>query len=69
MNLPQPGPATHPHSRPPYRNSNAPQSPAPHLQRCKFTPVRPTSQLIPATYDITMNFDRTGGLFMDVAPR
>lgn len=39
------------------------------LQRCKFTPVRPTSQLIPATYDITMNFDRTGGLFMDVAPR
>ncbi|KAL4419812.1 hypothetical protein ABPG75_006910 [Micractinium tetrahymenae] len=39
------------------------------LQRCKFTPVRPTSQLIPAAYDITLNFDRTGGLLMEVAPR
>lgn len=38
-------------------------------QRCKFTPVRPTSQLIPAAYDITLNFDRTGGLLMEVEPR
>lgn len=43
--------------------------PIPTLQRCKFTPVRPTAQLIPAAYDITLNFDRTGGLLMEVEPR
>ena len=39
------------------------------LQRCRFRPLRPTSKLIPIAYDITMNFDRTGGLVMEVAPR
>lgn len=39
------------------------------LQRCRFTPLHPTTQLIPAAYDITLNFDRTNGLRMEVAPR
>ncbi|PRW33565.1 cytochrome P450 [Chlorella sorokiniana] len=39
------------------------------LQRCRFRPLRPTTQLIPTAYDITLNFDRTGGLHMEVAPR
>jgi hypothetical protein len=39
------------------------------LQRFKFRPVRPNSQLIPVQYDITMNFEMTHGLHMEVEPR
>eukprot|EP00887_Chlorella_sp_A99_P004562 scaffold84.g4562.t1 len=39
------------------------------LQRCRFRPVHPASPLPPIAYDITLNFDRTGGLKMEVAPR
>ena len=39
------------------------------LQRIAFRPLHPTSQLIPISYDITLNYDRTGGLHMEVAPR
>lgn len=39
------------------------------LQRLRFRPVHPTSQLIPVAYDITMNYSRTDGLLMEVSPR
>ena len=39
------------------------------LQRFRFRPVRPDSQLIPVQYDITMNFNATNGLHMEVEPR
>ena len=39
------------------------------LQHFRFTPVRPDTQLLPVAYDITMNFNPTGGLHMRVAPR
>ena len=39
------------------------------LQRLRFTPLHPSSQLIPAAYDITLNFAPTGGLHMAVEPR
>lgn len=39
------------------------------LQKFKFVPVRPNSPLIPVEYDITMNFNSTGGLHMAVQSR
>ncbi|KAG2435417.1 hypothetical protein HYH02_011918 [Chlamydomonas schloesseri] len=39
------------------------------LQRFRFTPLSPSSPLIPVGYDITMNFGPSGGLRMSVAPR
>jgi len=39
------------------------------LQHCTFTPIRPTSQLLPIDYDITLNFNRTKGLKMRVEAR
>ena len=39
------------------------------LQKLEFTAVHPTSQTLDITYDITMNFYKTNGLRMKVAPR
>lgn len=39
------------------------------LQRFRFTPMKPTSPLIPVQYDITMNFNGTNGLHMLVSER
>lgn len=40
------------------------------VQRCAFRPLPPAADpLIPVSFDITMNFERTGGLRMEVAPR
>ncbi|KIY99113.1 hypothetical protein MNEG_8851 [Monoraphidium neglectum] len=39
------------------------------LQRLRFEPVRPTNELIPVGYDITMNFAPTNGLHMRVTER
>lgn len=39
------------------------------LQRFRFEPVKPSTPLIPVNYDITMNFNATGGLHMMVQPR
>ncbi|GLC47259.1 hypothetical protein PLESTB_001835900 [Pleodorina starrii] len=39
------------------------------LQRFRFTPLHPSSRLIPVAYDITMNFNPSGGLRMKVQPR
>ncbi|GFR44797.1 hypothetical protein Agub_g6132, partial [Astrephomene gubernaculifera] len=39
------------------------------LQRFSFTPLHPNTPLIPAAYDITLNFKPTNGLRMRVTPR
>lgn len=39
------------------------------LQRFRFTPMTPNTSLIPVEYDITMNFQPSGGLKMRVEPR
>jgi cytochrome P450 len=39
------------------------------LQKFKFSAVRPASQLLPVSYDITMNFNNTQGLHMQVEAR
>ncbi len=39
------------------------------LQRFRFTPLEPSSPLIPVAYDITMNFSPSGGLRMRVEQR
>jgi cytochrome P450 len=39
------------------------------LQKFRFSAVRPASQLLPVSYDITMNFNNTQGLHMQVEAR
>ena len=39
------------------------------LQKIRFVPVAPTSELIEVDYDITMNFNPTRGLKMRIEPR
>lgn len=38
------------------------------LQRNKYTPIYPNTEILPIEYDITMNFNKTKGLKMRVEP-